>query len=177
MARTIWLYGLAAGGLVVASIAIGIMLGTDGGAGGMMIGYLIMLVALSLIFIAIKRHRDHVQGGVIRFTTAFGIGLGISIVASATYVAGWEVYLWSTGYTFIEDYAMATLKAQVADGASSADIAALRASLEDMKTLYANPVTRMGVTFIEILPVGMLVSLVSAALLRNSGFLPVRHVA
>jgi len=174
MTRTILGYGLAAGGLVVASIALGILLGTDGGSGGMMIGYLIMLVALSLIFLAIKRYRDRELGGVIRFTTAFGLGLGIAAVASVTYVAGWEVYLWSSGYTFIDDYAKSMLQAKAAEGAAAADIAALKASLDEMRAIYAQPLMRMGVTFIEMLPVGAIVALVSAALLRNSRFLPAR---
>jgi hypothetical protein len=177
MTRIMLGYGFAAGGLVVASIALGILMGTDGGTGGMMIGYLIMLVALSLIFLAIKRYRDHEQGGVIRFATAFGLGLGISAVASATYVAGWEFYLWSSDYAFIDEYATATLRAQAAGGATASEIAATKASLEDMKALYANPLTRIGVTFVEILPVGIVVSLVSAALLRNSRFLPARAAA
>ena len=54
------------------------------------IGYLTMLVGLSLVFGAIKRHRDAELGGVIRFWPAFGLGLGVSFVASLCYVLAWE---------------------------------------------------------------------------------------
>ncbi|WP_373489100.1 DUF4199 domain-containing protein [Blastomonas sp.] len=174
MTRMIFGYGTAAGGLVVAGIIIGLALGTDGGSGGLMIGYLIMLVAFSLIFVAVKRYRDVEQGGVIRFSTAFGLGMGIAGVASAVYVIGWEGYLWSSNYTFIDDYAQATLAAKTSEGASASEIAALTQSLNDMRSLYDQPLLRMGVTFLEILPVGLVVSLIAAALLRNSRFLPAR---
>ena len=39
---------------------------------------------------------------------------------------------------------------------------------------YANPLYRLPITFVEMFPVGVLISLVSAALLRNSRFLPAR---
>lgn len=41
---------------------------------------------------------------------------------------------------------------------------------------YANPPFPIRMTFIEILPVGMLVSLMSAGLLRNPRCLPARQV-
>ena len=46
-----------------------------------------------------------------------------------------------------------------------------------MQASYRNPLFRMLVTLSEIFPVGLLVSLVSAALLRFPGFLPRRRVA
>ena len=55
-------------------------------------GYLIMILSLSIIFVAVKQYRDKKLGGVIKFKTAFLLGLYISIVASTVYVANWEVY-------------------------------------------------------------------------------------
>ena len=40
-----------------------------------------MIVALSVIFLGVKRYRDQELGGVIRFGTAFMLGLGIAAVA------------------------------------------------------------------------------------------------
>src|SRR4051812_26538833 len=56
----------------------------------MVIGYLTMLVALSTVFVALKRQRDIDQGGVIKFWPALAMGLGISFVASVIYVIAWE---------------------------------------------------------------------------------------
>jgi hypothetical protein len=144
------------------------------GAGSMLTGYLIMLAAFSLIFIGIKRCRDTELGGVIRFWTALGVGLGIALVASAIYVAGWELYMYLTNYTFFDSYAKGVIAAKRASGASAAEIAKLTREMAAMGRQYAEPLYRMVMTLFEILPVGVVVALISAALLRNSRFLSMR---
>ncbi len=47
--------------------------------------------------------------------------------------------------------------------------------METFKAQYANPLFRLPMTFIEIFPVGVLVSLISAAILRNPRVLPARR--
>jgi hypothetical protein len=44
--------------------------------------------------------------------------------------------------------------------------------MRDMATMYRNPLYRIPITFVEIFPVGLIVALVSAALLRNPRLLP-----
>jgi len=51
------------------------------------------------------------------------------------------------------------------------------ARAQDFAMMYANPLFRMPITFTEILPVGILVSLFPALLLRNSRFMPARAAA
>jgi hypothetical protein len=46
--------------------------------------------------------------------------------------------------------------------------------MDAFKRQYANPLFRLPMTFAEIFPVGVLVSLVSAAILRNPRVLPAR---
>ncbi len=141
---------------------------------GMALGYLTMLIALSAVFMGIKRHRDADRGGVIRFWPAFGMGLAISFVASVLYVLSWEAALAFTGVDFPEVFANAMLERQKAKGVSAERLAELAADMEAFKLQYANPLIRMPMTFVEIFPVGLLVSLVSAGLLRNPRFLPAR---
>ncbi len=147
------------------------------GALGMAIGYTTMLVALSIIFLAIKRQRDVVNGGVIKFLPAFLMGLGISAVAGVLYVLAWEVSLAISGMDFGAMYAEHLVEAAKARGASEAEIAAELTKAQDFAKMYANPLFRMPITFTEILPVGILVSLISALLLRNSRFMPARGAA
>jgi hypothetical protein len=141
---------------------------------GVLLGYLTMLVALSLVFVAIKRRRDVDLGGVIPFWQAFGLGLGISVVAGLFYVLAWEAALAVTKMDFASDYAKAVLEQQRAQGASAADLARSAAEMAKFQADYARPLYRLGMTFAEIFPVGLLVSRVSAGLLRNSRFLPAR---
>jgi hypothetical protein len=127
------------------------------------------------LVVAIKRYRDTELGGVIGFWPALGLGLGISVVAGIIYSLGWELSLAMSHMDFATAYANTLIAEKKAAGASAETIARLTAEMEAFKVQYANPLYRMPMTFIEIFPVGVLVSLVSAALLRNRRFLAVRH--
>jgi hypothetical protein len=141
-------------------------------AGSQFAGYLIMVLALSLIFFGVKRLRDREQGGVIRFVPALLAGLGISAVAGVIYVIGWEITLAVTDFAFMDSYSTAAIESARATGASAADLEALIAQMSEFRRQYGNPLFRLPMTFIEIFPVGVLISLISAALLRNPRFLP-----
>jgi len=111
---------------------------------------------------------------VIRFPKALLLGLGIALVASLAYVVIWEIYLAITDYAFMDHYTTAMLEDRRAEGVTGAAYARAVAEAEAMRRQYANPLFRLPMTFIEIFPVGALVALVSAVLLRNPRFLPAR---
>lgn len=176
MLKTILTFGLAAG--LLAGVPLFTIVVLHRGAPpeqGMLIGYLIMLVALSLVFIAIKRRRDTDLGGVIRFWPAFGLGLAISLIAGVIYAAAWEVTLIVTKLDFGTEWAKVTLAQGRAKGLNEAELAKLAAEMDAFKALYAQPLYRFAITLSEIVPVGVLVSLVSAALLRNPRFMAARR--
>ena len=175
MLKKILSYGTIAGlivGITMVTLTVG-MKDHPPLAYGMVIGYLTMLVALSAVFVGIKRYRDADLGGVIGFWPAFGLGLGISFVAGVFYVAAWEVALAVTHMDFANSYANVLIAEQKAKGVSAEALAKLSADMEQFKVQYANPLFRLPMTFTEIFPVGVLVSLVSAGLLRNRRFLAV----
>jgi hypothetical protein len=168
-------FGAAAGLLVGIPISAWIVTGNSGhDTTAMAITYLVMLVALGLIFVAVKRQRDE-QGGVIRFWPAFALGLGISFVAGLFYVAAFEAACAITQYDFASSYAEAEIAAQRAAGASAQAIARTTEEMTRLKALFANPFFRLPMIFAEIFPVGILVSLISAALLRNPRFMAARR--
>lgn len=172
MSRIILFFGIAAGLIVAVPMCLLVANSEPGSAGqSLFTGYLIMLFALSLIFFAVKRLRDRELGGVIRFLPALFAGLGISAVASVIYVIGWEITLAATDFAYIDAYTTATVEAERAKGSPPAEIAEIVAQMNAYRT---NLIVRLMYTFIEIFPVGLLVSLISAALLRNSRFLPAR---
>lgn len=176
--RTILLYGLP-GALIVGVPLLWDMLAFDPAKGempenGALIGYGTMLVALTAVFLGVKQYRDKEKGGVIKFLPALGVGLGISAVASLGWVIAWEVSLAMTKFDFVATYYGAMIDQAQADGASAERIAQLRQESESFGAMYANPVIRMGITFVEMFPIGVVISLISAALLRNSRFLPAR---
>ena len=180
MLRTILLYGAVAGLIVGTPLFVetvtlkGHM--PEGGV-GMAIGYTTMLVALSVVFLAVKRRRDVEGGGVIRFWPALGLGLGISLVAGLFYVVAWDLALAVTGMDFGREWAKIMVESARAKGLTGAALAKAQADGEAFRVAYANPLLRWPMTFAEIAPVGLLVSLASAAVLRNPRVLPARTAA
>lgn len=175
MLRYIAIFGAIAGIIVSGLLVLGASFGGEHtGPWAMAFGYLSMLVALSFVFVGIKRYRDIEKGGAIRFWPAFGMGVLIALVASVFYAITWEVYLAVSGGDWMADYAAATIEARRTAGASPEEIEALAAQMQGFAELYANWWFRMPVTLSEIMPVGILVALVSAAILRNPRVLPAR---
>ena len=111
MKKTILTYGLIAGIVIIGNCIIAAYSAAQQETPRFseLAGYLVMIVALSLIFVGVKRYRDRQLGGVIRFGTAFLLGLGITAVASVIYVAAWEVNLSLTDYAFANDYTRSLL--------------------------------------------------------------------
>ncbi len=174
MFKKILTYGLVCGLIVGIPMSISTVVSSSHNSYAMVIGYLIMLVGLSAVFIAIKRHRDVDLGGVIKFWPALGLGLGISLVAGIIYIAAWDITCAIAHMDFAGDYAKAMIAQQEAKGVTGAALDKVRTEMDAFKVQYANPLYRWPMTFAEIFPVGVLVSLISAALLANRRFLPAR---
>ena len=154
-------YGLIPGGIIILTMVAGFELtGPDSFVRTLWYGYLLMLAGLTIMFVGIKRYRDVECGGVIRFGRAFSLGLGMAAFAALIYVALFEIYLAATSYRML---------GEMIAGAGQADRAL-------MESILSNPLARIPLVFIEIFPVGLLVALVSAALLRNPRLLPARRM-
>lgn len=167
-------YGVIAG---IINVGTGILLTNFAGeemihANSQWIGYLVMIIALSMIFVGIKQFRDKHLGGVIKFGQAFLAGLYITLVASVIYVGVWEIYLQTSGIDFMAGYQASVIENMKADGASQAEISATREQLDFYSQMYKNTFYRMLLTLSEILPVGLTITLISATLLRKSTFMP-----
>ncbi len=168
MRRIIFPYGAIAGAVTIGTMIAFTLPSEDGVGGSVWLGFLVMILALSLIYLGIRRYRDHELGGVIRFRTGVLLGLGITLVAGTVYVAAWEVYLSVTDYAFIDRYTESVIAGREAEGMDGAALQAEIESMDRLKEQYANPVFRLPMTFLEIFPVGLFITLLSAGLLRNS---------
>lgn len=173
MLKTALLYGAISGVIIITTMIVGMMFaGENGYSGGQVFGYTIMFVALTLIFIGVKRHRDQDLGGVIKFGPAFGLGLAIAGVAGVFYVIGWEIHLAMTDYAFMDEYSKGLIAAKEKAGVTGAELQAYIADVNKTMAQYENPLFRLPITFMEIFPVGLLIALVSAAILRNPKAFP-----
>ena len=178
MTNIIFLYGTFAG-LIVAGIMLAVIAVAGGspemGDNSLLFGYLTMIIALSMIFFGVKRYRDRDLGGVIKFVPALLMGLAITLVAGVIYVAGWEVYMAATDGSYMKAYMDHYIAGEKAKGLSGPALDKLIAEMDAMMTAYnTNMPYRMGITFMEIFPVGAIIALISAALLRNPKVLPAR---
>lgn len=174
MGRFILVYGVIAGVTVALLMRISMMLFPEGGTEGVVAGFSSMIIALTFVFIGVKRYRDVELGGVVPFGKALGVGFGIAAIATCFYVAAWELYLYFTNYTFMDEYTQLALDQARDAGQTASEIAALTKEMNSFKELYANPLSRMAVTAMEISPVALLMPIISATLLRNSRFMPAR---
>lgn len=169
-------YGLISGTITIVTMILGLIV-SDGDSflSSELFGYLTMLVALSMIFIGIKRYRDQELGGVIRFLPAFAMGLAIAVIAALIYTVVWEFYSMSNGYAFIDNYVNSAIETKRAAGLTAEKLAQETAALEKLRSDYGKVYIRMPMTFLEIFPVGLIIAFLSAALLQNPKILPARH--
>jgi len=164
MKRIILIFGLISG--VICGAMFFILHPSDGQMdfdNGMLKGYITMTIALSSIFFAVKQFRNNYNGGSIKFLKAFLMGLGITLVAGVIYALLWEVYYQNYASDFTVQY-LAYMKEQwVSQGLAAERIAEQTVAMEQSFESYTkNPLVRFAFTLMEILPVGLLISLLSA---------------
>lgn len=178
MLRIILIYGVIGAVIVGAPMVWGMLtfdLSTrEMPENGALIGYTTMLLALTGVFLGVKHYRDRVLGGVVKFWPALGVGLGIGAVASLGWAIAWEISLMATKFDFAAMYGQMMLEQAQKDGASAEKLAQVVKDNQAFTEMYRNPVMRMGITFLEMFPIAVVIALVSAGLLRNSRFMPVR---
>ena len=169
MKKNILIYGLISG-LVVAvlmAVNLGIVTKTGNFDNGLVIGYASMIIAFSLVFVGIKNFRDKYNGGVISFGKAFKVGFFITLIASTIYVIVWlfeEHYFFPD---FIDKYTAHEIKKLNASGISATKLASKTKELEEAKEMYKNPALKILFTYLEILPVGLVVTLISSLILKR----------
>jgi len=168
MKKIVLTFGLIAGAILSAMMLITLpfhdAIGYDNSE---IIGYTSMVVAFLLIFFGVRSYRDNVAGGRVRFGRAFAVGGLIAVVASLCYVATWEVVYFNFAPDFLTKYQEHQLEKARANGESEAAIAAQKAEMEKFAEMYKNPAVNAAMTFLEPLPVALVVALVSAGVLSR----------
>jgi hypothetical protein len=129
------------------------------------VGYAGMLIAASFIFIGIKNYRDKFNNGVITFGKAFKVGLLITLVASTFYALVWVIEY----YVFLPDWMdkYCTHMVNEVKGADQQKIDKTNELVNTYKTIYKNPILVVLATYVEVLPIGLIVSLICALILKR----------
>jgi hypothetical protein len=172
MKKNIIIYGLIAG-IVVSIPMLFTAISINNAAGsidfnkGMLIGYASMLIAFSLVYVGIRNYRNNFNAGTISFGKAFKIGMLIVLIASTLYVATWLIAYFYFIPDFADKFSAHTLAELKANGASQVEIDKEAKDMANFATMYKNPFFNAMITYMEILPVGLLVTLISALLLKK----------
>jgi hypothetical protein len=172
MKKNIIIYGLIAG--IVVSILMLLSVNYISHCEGnvdydtsMLIGYASMLIAFSLVYVGIRNYRDKYNQGVISFGKAFKIGITIVLIASTIYVVAWLIDYFFFIPDFAEKYAAHTLDKLKASGASQVEIDKQTKEMANFARMYKNPFFNAMMTYVEILPVGLIVTLISSLILKR----------
>lgn len=168
MKKTVLTFGLISGViasvLMIATIQFIERVGFDR---GMIVGYTAIVMSFLLVFFGIRSYRENVGGGYISFGRAFSVGILITLISCVFYVVTWEIAYFNFLPDFSERYSNYLLETARSSGASAEEIAAQREQMQRMAVLYQNPFFNALFTFLEPFPVGLLVTLISAAILRK----------
>lgn len=169
MKRNILIFGLISGLILGLFICSFNWLSTkhDNITDNYITGYAAMIIAFSFIFVGIKNFRDKYNGGVVSFGKAFRIGLGIALIGSTIYVAAWVIDYYFFMPDFMDKYAAHIIKQAQDSGASPAVLSQKIAEANSMKELYKSPVWVILFTYLEALPVGVVISLLAALILKR----------
>jgi hypothetical protein len=158
------LAGLVMSAMLVAVLPFREQIGFERGA---LVGYASMVAAFLLVHFGVRAYRDQVGGGLVSFGRALGVGALIALVASVCYVVTWQIVYFGFLPDFMAEVQAYSLERMRAGGATAAELAAERAEMARFAARYRNPAFNAAVTLLEPLPVGLLVALVSAAVLRR----------
>ncbi len=171
--RTVWTWGLIAGGipsaLMLAVVPFADRIGFERGA---IFGYTGLVLSALMIFFGVRSYRENVAGGGLTFKKGFQVGLGIALISSLLYVATWQVVYHGFMPDFAEKYSAYALEKAKRQGKSDAELAEMTRRMAEFQEAYKNPLVNVAFTLAEPLPFGLLAALVSAGILRRKGGTP-----
>ncbi len=169
MKKTILTFGIISG--VISSVlmcaTIPFLRDTEHGNKGMLLGYTAIVLSFLLVFFGIRSYRDNLAGGAITFGRAFTIGIGITLISCVFYVISWEIIYFNFLPHMMDNYWAAQIQRVQSSPGTPEAIQAKVAAIRQSQQSYQNPLINALYTFIEPFPVGLLITLVSAAILRR----------
>jgi len=173
MKKTVLTFGLIAGVIISVLMGGSLFFADKIGSGhSMVLGYTIMVASFLLVYFGIRSYRDNTLDGQISFGRAFACGLLITLITTACYVVMWEILYFNFMPHFMDSYFAAQIQRVQSAGLDSATTAARVAAIQHSQQLYQNPLVNVAYTIIEPLPVGLLITLISAAILRRKAPAP-----
>jgi hypothetical protein len=173
MKKTVLTFGLISGLIMSLLMGGALLLAEKIGSGhSLVLGYTVMVASFLLIYFGIRSYRDNNLDGQISFGRALACGILITLISSVCYVLMWELIYFNFMPHFMDSYFAAQIHKAQSAGLDPAATAARVAAIQHSQQLYENPLVNMAYTLMEPLPVGLLITLISAALLRRKAPTP-----
>jgi hypothetical protein len=167
MKKSVLTFGVLSGLLSAGMMAATVPFIDEVGSKGAIIGYTAMVISFLFVYFGVRSYRDNAAGGQLTFGRGFAVGLLITVISCCFYVAAWEVIYFNFMPDFATKYGAQAVEHLRASGGTQAAIDALTKQMADFKTMYDKPLMNMAMTFTEPFPVGLLMTLISAAVLRK----------
>ena len=168
MKKTVLTFGLISGAvvalLVFSTMPFVYRIGFDK---GLVVGYTAIVVSLLLVPLGIRSYRENVGGGSITFVRAFAVGILITLISCVGYVLAWEIVYYNFLPDFADKYAAYMVEKAKASGATQQEIDATLQEMKGMKAMLDNPLIFAAIGFTEPFPVGLIITTISAAILRK----------
>ena len=173
MRKTVLTFGVISGLVsAVTMLATVPFLHKISGDKGLILGYTTIVLAGLLVYFGIRSYRDNVSGGRLTFARGLAVGILISLLSNCFYVATWEVVSSKFMPDFAEKYASQMVEHAKSSGASQQKIDETARQAADFVRNYHNPLYKISMTFLEPFPVFVVITLVSAAILRKKSPTP-----
>lgn len=168
MKKTVLTFGIISGAIsslmMLSTIPFVDKIGFDK---GVVLGYTAIVLSFLLVFFGIYSYRENVGEGKITFGRAFKVGILITLISCLFYVVTWQIVYFNFMPDFADKFAAHQVEQLRASGAGEAAIEAKIQEMNQFKHLYDNPLFNAAITFTEPFPVGLLITLISAAILRR----------
>jgi len=168
MKKTVLTFGLISGAMSAALMLVTIPF-TDriGWEKGEILGYTGIVLSALMVFFGVRSYRENVEGGRLTFGRAFAVGILITLISSACYVGTWEIVYYKFMPDFADKYAAHLVERAKASGASQQKIDETKRQAKQFKQMYDKPLFNVALTFMEVFPIGLVVTLLSAGILRK----------
>ena len=168
MRKIVVTFGLISGAIssliMIALVTFGHRIGFDRGA---VIGNTSIVLSFLMVFFGIRTYRDNIGNGQITFLKACVVGVSITLISCIFYVVTWEVIYYNFMPGFWDAYGAHLVQKLAASGANPAAIQAKLGQVRKYKELYKNPLFNAALTFIHPFPIGLVMTLISALVLRR----------
>ena len=168
MKKTVLTFGLIAGAVSAATMLVTIPFADRiGFEKGEIVGYTAIVLSALMVFFGVRSYRENAGDGRLTFGRGFAVGILITLISCACYVGTWEIVYFKLMPGFAEKYAAHMVDRAKASGASQQKLNETERRAKQFKQMYDNPAINVAMTFMEVFPMGLIVTAVSAGILRK----------